>query len=82
MFNSFVTHRYDPTKCYQFWVNRLRSDGNEAPALLKPHHQIVLCHISDTRWDSYHSAEWQSVYFTAPADCLVVLQLINSFRVI
>ena len=22
----------------------------KAPALLKPHHQIVLCHIKDTRW--------------------------------
>ena len=22
----------------------------KAPALLEPHHQIVLCHIRDTRW--------------------------------
>ena len=28
-----------------------------APALLEPHHQIVLCHIQDTRWGSYPSVE-------------------------
>ena len=42
----------------------------KAPALLEPHHQIVKCHIQDTRWrgGSYPSAEVQSVYSTAPAD--------------
>ena len=39
------------------------------PALLKPHNQIVSCHIQDSRlgWGSYSSAEMQSVYSTAPA---------------
>ena len=41
----------------------------KAPALLEPHHQIVKCHIQDTRFEgSYSSAEKQSVYSTAPAD--------------
>ena len=44
----------------------------KAPALLKPHPQIVLCHIQDTRFlggqGSYPSAEVQTVYSTAPAD--------------
>ncbi len=32
-------------------------------------HQMVYCHIQDTRWvGSYSSAEVQSVYSTAPAD--------------
>ena len=51
----------------------------KGPVLLKPYHQIVLCHIQyyhqivlchyqDTRWESLTlSAEMQSVYFTAPA---------------
>ena len=39
----------------------------KAPALLEPHHQIVQCHIQDTRWGkSYSSAETQLVYSTAP----------------
>ena len=42
----------------------------KAPALLEPHHQIVQCHIQDTRWGVLTpSAEKQSVYSTAPADC-------------
>ena len=42
----------------------------KAPALLEPHHQIVLCHIQNTRWGggSYPSVEVQSVYSTAAAD--------------
>ena len=41
----------------------------KAPALLKPHHQIVYV-ISRTLiwWESYLSAEMQSVYSTVPAD--------------
>ena len=37
------------------------------PALLEPHHQIVLCHIQHTH-GGYPSPEKQSVYSTAPAD--------------
>ena len=46
----------------------------KAPALLEPHHQIVLGHIQDTcwRWGSYPSAEKQSVYSTAPADWAII----------
>ena len=43
----------------------------KAPALLEPDHQIVWCHMQDTRcWDgrSYPSVEMQSVYSTAPVD--------------
>ena len=41
----------------------------KVPALLEPHHQIVYCHIQDTRCGgSYPSAEKQPVYSTAPAD--------------
>ena len=41
----------------------------KAPSLLEPHHQIVLCHISDTRWLwFYPSAEVQSVYSKALSD--------------
>ena len=41
----------------------------KAPALLELHHQIIVCHIQDTRWGvSYPSAEVQSVYSTASAD--------------
>ena len=41
------------------------------PASLKPHHQIVYCHIQDTHWRggvSYFSAVVQSVYSIAPSD--------------
>ena len=60
--------------------SRPRSDGYErgtlhspkAPALLKPHQQIVLCHIPDTRvcgeGGLTPSAEVQSVYSTTLAD--------------
>ena len=38
----------------------------KVPALLEPQHQIVLCHIQDTRCGgSYPSAEIQLVYSTA-----------------
>ena len=41
----------------------------KAPALQEPHHQIVWCHIQDTRWGvSYFPAEKQPVYSTAPGD--------------
>ena len=42
----------------------------KVPALLEPHHQIVLCRIQDTcrRGGYYSSTEMQSVYFIAPAD--------------
>ena len=49
---------------------------SKAPALLKPHHQIVLCHIQDTRCgESYLSEEMQSVYSTAPADWIISIYL-------
>ena len=40
----------------------------KAPALQEPHHQIVHCHVQDTRWGrgSYPSVEKQSVYSPAP----------------
>ena len=42
---------------------------SKAQVLLGPRHQIVLCHIHDTRWgEFYPSAEVQSVYSTASAD--------------
>ena len=41
----------------------------EAPALLEPHHQIVLVsYPGHSLGGSYPSAEKQSVYSTAPAD--------------
>ena len=41
----------------------------KAPALLEPHHQIVWCHIHETRWGgAYPTAEEQSVNSTAAAD--------------
>ena len=40
----------------------------KAIALLELPHQIVQCHIQDTHWFFYPSAEMQSVYSTAPAD--------------
>ena len=41
----------------------------KAPALLEPHHQIVLCHILGTYWGgSYLSAEMLLVYSAAPFD--------------
>ena len=42
----------------------------KALASLEPHHQIVQCHIQDTRQvgGAYPSAEVLSVYSTAPAD--------------
>ena len=46
----------------------------KAPALLEPHHQIVYCHIQDTRrGGSYPSAEEESVYSTAPADWAIII---------
>ena len=45
-------------------------------ALMKPYHQIVLCHIQDTYLgESYPSAEKQSVYSTAPADWATVFRI-------
>ena len=42
----------------------------KTPALLESHRQIVKSYILDTRWwGFYSSAEMQSVYSTAPADC-------------
>ena len=37
---------------------------------LKPHHQMVLCHIQDTHWGQrcYLSTEMQLAYSTGPAD--------------
>ena len=56
----------------------------KAPALLEPHHQIVLCYIYDTSWRGvcYPSAEMQLVYSTAPTDealewCVTPLQRCN-----
>ena len=40
----------------------------KAPAEQEPRHQIVLIHIQDTCWP-YPSAEVQSAYSTALADC-------------
>ena len=42
----------------------------KAPESLEPRHEIVYCHIQDTRMGggSYSAAEVQSVYSTAPAD--------------
>ena len=41
----------------------------KAPALLELHHQIISCHIQDTRWGkSYPSIGMQSVYSTDPTD--------------
>ena len=38
-----------------------------APAILKPYYQIVLCQIQDIRCEeSYHSAEIQLVYLLRP----------------
>ena len=50
----------------------------KAPLLLEPHHQIVKCHIHDTRcgWGSYPSLKKQSVYFTASPDCASSCELI------
>ena len=42
------------------------SEFPKSPALLEPHHQIVKCHIKDSRWwGSHTSTEMQSVYSTA-----------------
>ena len=42
----------------------------KAPALLECHNQIVPCHIQDTRsGETYFSAEIQSVYSAAQAEC-------------
>ena len=49
----------------------------KAPALVKIHHQIVLCHIQDTRcwwWGAYPSAE---VYSTAPVNWAIVNRCIT-----
>ena len=40
----------------------------KAPALLKPHHQIVKCHIQDTRWGRVLSLSRKAVYSTSLAD--------------
>ena len=44
----------------------------KAPGL-QPHHEMVQCHIQDTRWGkgSYPSAVMQSAYSTAPADWVI-----------
>ena len=47
-----------PYQVLQFWVRvdlgvmamKRYSASPKVPALLKPHHQIVLCHIRDTCW--------------------------------
>ena len=51
------------------------SDGNEgavrilqSSSITGTYHQIVECHIQDTLWRGYLSAEKQSVYSTAPVD--------------
>ena len=44
----------------------------KAPALLKPHHHTVLCHMQDTCCGSLtYSAEKHSGYSAAPADSAV-----------
>ena len=47
----------------------------KTPALQDPHHQIVYCHIQDTRWGSefYPSAEMQSVLSAALADWAIII---------
>ena len=48
----------------------------KAPVLLVPHHQIVLCHIPDTHWESLTlSTKMQSMYFAAPADFGIIIWL-------
>ena len=51
---------------------------------LEPHHQIVLCHIQDTRWmvEFYRSAEMQSVYSPSPTDWARIdyLRLLRDFH--
>ena len=52
----------------------------KAPALLEPHHQIVLCHIRTLVGRvSYPSAEMKSVFSTTPANgenCFVSLSFV------
>ena len=56
-------------------VMKVYSAFLKAPALLKPHHWIVLCYIQDTRWGgSYPSAEIRSVYSTTPADRIIFIR--------
>ena len=40
----------------------------KAPALLEPHHQIVLCYIQETCWGSLSFLQMQSVYLIITAD--------------
>ena len=43
-------------------------------ASLKPHHQIVLCHILETPLGKfYRSAEMQSLYYAAPTDRAIII---------
>ena len=49
----------------------------KAPALLKPHYQIVQCHMQYIHiylGESYPSAEMQLVHSTAPADLVKISQ--------
>ena len=53
----------------------------KAPALLEPHHQIILCYIQDTRLrGSYPSAEMLSVYTAAPTNlryqCITITNVV------
>ena len=54
----YFTHREDSFRCYHFglkwtwerWQWRSIIAFSKVSALLKPHHQIIQCHIPNTRW--------------------------------
>ena len=58
MVQFYLTHRQDPDQVLPLWarvdLGAVTIKGYSAfpkdPALLEPRHQIVQCHIQDTRW--------------------------------
>ena len=49
----------------------------KVPTSLEPHHQIVQCHIQDTRCGAVPCAEKHSMYYTVPADRAICVGIIK-----
>ena len=55
----------------------------KAPAFMKPHHQIVSCHIQETLWRGgcYSNAEMHLMYTTTPANWTILVSYFIRLRI-
>ena len=84
----YLTHRYDPIRCYHTGQSGPRRDGNEWVLRIPQSSSITETSPSDclvpspghSLWRSYLSAEMQSEYFVTPADWATVSFVTLTYR--